>query len=193
MFTFYPANLAKYTTWLSYDNHFTEQECQDIIDLSKQYDANVPLFPDNNGNMVTNTSYVNSTIRNIPWGENSDWIFQKLYPIFYNSNKEYWNFELNGIFEALDIIEYDHGSMIWHADSLVSNTSTRKLTASIQLTDPSEYEGGDLELFVGEVVQAPKGLGTVILYPSYIYHQVTEVTGGIRTSMVVHTHGRPFR
>ena len=194
MFTFYPATLKRYESWTYFEECFTPDECKKILDFSKTVEPVVPVFPNEDGEEVINTAYKNSVIRTLQWGNETDWMYHRLFEKISYVNDIIWQFELNGIFEGLDIIEYSTGgSMDWHADGLAATTSTRKLSMSIQLSDPSEYEGGELELFVGHISNAPKKLGLITIFPSYIYHQVTEVTSGSRTTMVAHSHGRPYK
>ena len=66
-------------------------------------------------------------------------------------------------------------------------SSMRKLSVSVQLSDPNHYKGGNLEFadFIGTPEQKylrPKG--TVIVFPSFIPHQITPVTEGVRHSLV---------
>ena len=60
--------------------------------------------------------------------------------------------------------------------------SQRKISASLLLNDESEYEGGDL-VILGEKVEAKKQ-GTIVVFPSFMAHQVTPVTRGVRYSAV---------
>ena len=61
----------------------------------------------------------------------------------------------------------------------------RKLSVSIQLTDPEEYEGGELYLYDGDKgTLMDKKQGTLILFPSYVLHEVMPVTKGERNSLV---------
>ena len=64
----------------------------------------------------------------------------------------------------------------------------------LQLTDPAEYEGGDLEIMSGaetDVVLKQRGLITV--FPSYILHRVSPVTKGTRKTIVVWACGPAFK
>lgn len=70
----------------------------------------------------------------------------------------------------------------------------RKLSMVIQLSDPSEYEGGELLLHLGNNptrIERKKGLA--VFFPSYILHEVTPVTKGERYSLVAWVHGKPFK
>ena len=74
-----------------------------------------------------------------------------------------------------------------HNDYLNKNTEhVRKLSFSIQLSSPDDYEGGNVEL-IDEVNQhyiAPRQRGTIILFDSRTKHRVNEVTKGVRKSIV---------
>ena len=71
-----------------------------------------------------------------------------------------------------------------------------KFSLSIQLTDPKKYQGGDLKLHNGSDKDASimsKAQGTLILFPSFILHEVTPVTKGERNSLVSWITGKPFK
>jgi len=65
---------------------------------------------------------------------------------------------------------------------IVPMLSQRKISASLLLNNESEYEGGDL-IVLDETVPTKKQ-GTIIVFPSFIAHQVTPVTKGVRYSAV---------
>jgi PKHD-type hydroxylase len=72
--------------------------------------------------------------------------------------------------------------------------SCNQMSVTIQLSDPSDYEGGDMEFLCGpEIVTAAKPIGTAIVFPSYIMHRVTPVTRGLRRSVVAWVSGPPYR
>lgn len=66
----------------------------------------------------------------------------------------------------------------------------RKLSVTVQLSDPNDYEGGD---FVFHECESPddscKRKGTVLVFPSYLSHAVQPVTKGIRRSLVAWFEG----
>ena len=72
--------------------------------------------------------------------------------------------------------------------------SKRKLSLSVQLTDPADYDGGDLE-FVNHLGNEDefRKQGSIIVFPSYLSHRVTTVTRGARRSMIAWVFGPPFR
>ena len=72
----------------------------------------------------------------------------------------------------------------------------RKLSLTINLSDPKSYEGGDFEMEVRgdiEVITDGREQGSMILFPSFVPHRVTPVTRGTRYSLVIWLLGRPFR
>ncbi len=70
----------------------------------------------------------------------------------------------------------------------------RKLSVTVQLSDPSEYEGGE---FSFTECQSPnknlKDKGTILIFPSYLQHKVSPVTKGIRKSLVAWFEGAKWR
>jgi PKHD-type hydroxylase len=77
----------------------------------------------------------------------------------------------------------------------------RKLSMTINLNTAEEYEGGTLKFDFGphanrdryfECTEARKQ-GSIIIFPSFVHHQITPITSGIRKSLVLWTLGRPFK
>ena len=92
----------------------------------------------------------------------------------------------------------EEGHYNWHHDTFWGNPSSydRKLSIIIQLSDPSEYEGGEFEL--EPQYEAPdkdllKKQGTILVFPSPIRHRVLPVTKGIRKSLVSWVEGPKWR
>ena len=77
----------------------------------------------------------------------------------------------------------------------------RKLSMTINLNTAEVYDGGTLKFDFGphaerdryfECTEARKQ-GSIIIFPSYTYHQITPITKGIRKSLVLWVLGRPFK
>ena len=62
----------------------------------------------------------------------------------------------------------------------------RKLSFTLQLSDPDEYEGGNVQLIdeAGRSYIAPRQRGTIILFDSRTQHRVIKVKKGVRKSIV---------
>ena len=67
----------------------------------------------------------------------------------------------------------------------------RDLSASVILTPKDEYDGGGLELLLpnidGEIeqVKIAEEQGLMIMFPSTLIHQVSKLTKGQRSSLVI--------
>jgi len=115
-------------------------------------------------------------------------------------NARYFRFDLSG----LAMFQYalyggpEGGHFEWHKDYGRDPSDPlqepRKLTISLQLSDPSDYEGCELEVRGGHKIDiAPKERGTVVCFPANVLHQVTPIRSGIRRALVVWAVGPEFR
>ena len=142
---------------------------------------------------------VNKTTRRskIFWLPKTD-EFVELYKTFHEligkCNSDFYQFRLTEITEYIQYTVYnsdDQGYYDWHID-MGPDKARRKLSLVCQLSDPSEYEGGELQINSGRILIPEKEKGTVILFPSYILHRVTPVTKGTRRSLVLWIEGPAF-
>lgn len=89
------------------------------------------------------------------------------------------------------------GHYDWHEDVFWESTDPfdRKLSMVIQLSDPENYEGGNLELQYHEPPPQVdlRKKGTIIVFPSFLRHRVTPVTKGTRHSLVSWMEGPKWR
>lgn len=111
-------------------------------------------------------------------------------------NGQFFDFDLYGFVEHLQYTVYreDGGHYDWHVDRGVSAPSPRKLSLVLQLSDPDEYEGGELQVFTSsEPTTVVKQKGLVAAFPSFVLHRVTPVTAGTRRTLVVWLSGPRFR
>jgi PKHD-type hydroxylase len=112
-------------------------------------------------------------------------------------NAQVFNLDVRGFTEPFQIATYRAeagGFYGWHVDIGAGRLANRKISLVAPLTDPSEYEGGELQLFFDSEPQTvPMPLGRVVLFPSYVLHRVTPVTRGVRRSLALWVSGPPFR
>jgi PKHD-type hydroxylase len=88
----------------------------------------------------------------------------------------------------------DEGHYDWHMDAFTPiNGIQRKLSISILLSDPSEFEGGELQFKGIEDRKILTKQGSIVVFPSFIEHRVTPVTKGVRYSAVTWASGPSFR
>jgi PKHD-type hydroxylase len=127
------------------------------------------------------------------------WAFQRLDQVVTALNDRWFGFELAGFHDPLQLTRYDagvSGHYDWHTDrgSFINGNPPRKLTVIVQLSDPADYAGGDLELLLGrEPLRADRARGSVHVFPSFVLHRVTPVTAGARLSLVGWVVGPRFR
>lgn len=149
------------------------------------------------GNSETDPKVRVSEVSWIELADDSAWLYDKLAYIANRLNGQFYRFDLYGFGEHMQYTFYkggDNGHYTWHVDSGVLTDTPRKLSVVLQLSDPSEYEGGDLEILNGpEITGIKKQKGLVTVFPSYVLHRVTPVTSGVRKTLVVWVTGPAFR
>ena len=175
-----------------FENGFTKEELEIIkksVDQIPFHEASVESGYD---------EARRSSIKWIPFDEPYDWIYKKLMNMAKEANDNMWGFDLISAPEMIQYTEYYHtnkGHYDWHQDIGGGMLSLRKISITVQLSDPNDYEGGDLEIWGGGnyVRTAPRGKGNVVIFPSYMMHRVTPVTKGTRTSFVLWLGGEHYR
>ena len=137
------------------------------------------------------------------------WIYDKIQPFVHRANRNAgWNFEWDWS-EPAQFTQYKKGMHYnWHRDSAATGAvigKIRKLTSVLVLSNPSEYKGGELEFqFQAEDPQFNKGRkikianevapkGSIIVFPSFVWHRVKPITKGVRYSMPTWHLGWPFK
>lgn len=172
---------------------FNDKECDAIIDLASDAYAS----PGSVG--AGETGAVDKNIRNvnlylIPLEEKTKWIYDRVARTVSIINDDYFNFEIMGITHELQLLHYESGNNSghynWHMDMGGLNSSTRKISVSVQLSDPNTYEGGILTINSnGGNVPCSKERGAIHLFPSYCMHEVASMKSGERWALVIWVHG----
>ena len=145
----------------------------------------------------TNNNIRKSEIAGFPYNSDESVALNRLIePFITMANRENFGFRLNNFYEFqyTEYNERNEGFYGWQQDTqwLRDTESQRKLSVTIQLSD-DDYEGGDFE-FHKDLAQPSdiRRRGTVIVFPSFFYHQVTPVTKGIRKALVGWYEGECF-
>lgn len=128
--------------------------------------------------------------------EVTGWIFERLQGVVLGMNEQFFRFDLDGFFQGLQFTKYTAPGQhyTWHCDRGGNGVGVRKLSLSLQLSDPADYDGGDLQLKFGENEEsASRERGMICLFPSWSLHRVTPVTKGTRYSLVAWVSGPPFK
>jgi len=148
----------------------------------------------------TDPGEINPEIRRseLSWVKNDaefGWVFEKLSHVASSLNADYFHFDLVGFGEPIQLTNYgepNQGMYRWHQD--FGGRISRKLTLVLQLSDPADYEGGNLEVLISsesKVMRKERGL--IIAFPSWTLHQVTPVVKGNRQTLVVWISGPDFK
>ena len=182
---FYLDKVNSYAYW---EKAFTKEECNKIIKIAKDK------------GLIKGTTNNKSDARSsqISWLYSSDdlnWVFRRITDIVLNLNDRFFQFDLHGLNEGLQFTNYKAPSDKYdkHIDRSLDFT-IRKLSLSIQLTNPKEYKGGELFLYEDEKgTEMKKEQGTLILFPSYILHEVKPIIKGERNSLVSWVTGKQFK
>jgi PKHD-type hydroxylase len=161
---------------------------EDIIDLKKKRDSNIVWLSDR-------------------------WIYKEIQPFIHQANKlAGWNFDWD-FSESCQFTKYKLNQFYdWHCDSWETpyanpdnkdtNGKIRKLSVTCSLSNPEDYEGGELEFDFRNMdpdkqsirkCAEIKARGSIVVFPSHVWHRVKPVTKGTRYSLVIWNLGYPFR
>ena len=118
---------------------------------------------------------------------NKDWksLQEKIFSMAKLVNMKSFKFDIQECDDELKLIKYENTNFYtWHTDMNSGNSSLRKLTAIVQLTDPSEYEGGELQFALQDHdmnwYEVPKEKGSITFFPTFLSHRVKPVISGTR-------------
>ena len=114
----------------------------------------------------------------------NEWLFKVLEKAVLTQNKQFYNYDLTFI-ETLQFTKYEVGGYYTKHIDMETEGQTRKLSFSIDLSDPDDYKGGDLILYQeidGYVTE--RAQGRMNFFPSTYIHEGTPVTKGVRYSLV---------
>jgi PKHD-type hydroxylase len=190
-----PPQLPPTVTFVPWANAFTPEEMDrieaagDVLPLTQAGLMTDIEAKTRDRIRVTRTAWMDGV-------EENKWIYNRVQQIAMMINAMAYRFDLTGFSERIQYSVY-HGSegghYDWHVDQgpLVTR---RKLSLTLQLTDPSQYQGGDLQFLAGaETETAPRERGMLVAFPSYGVHRVAPVTAGTRKSLVIWITGPQFR
>ena len=181
------------TEYYWFQQGFSEEELGWFNNLKDLYPFEIASIV---GSTTPNTEVRNSRIKWLHYDERTDWVYEKLKNFSIEANNTIWGFNLTSIIDSIQYTEYPEGGghYDWHVDIGPGSINHRKISIVTQLSDPSEYEGGELEIWCGgQFRQIPKIKGCTVLFPSFLLHRVTPVTSGIRRSMVLWAGGGSYK
>jgi PKHD-type hydroxylase len=157
-------------------------------------------LPDQDGLVGNDRGEDNSTVRRstvkITYDSN---ISNHLWTSVAEVNAQFYGYDIwnNAILQYTEYHGSNKGHYDWHEDdgfaSCLDKKSVRKMSLSLQLSNPEEYEGGNFEASGIDITQDIKKRGTLIIFPSWVPHRVTPVTKGTRKTLVAWFSGPSWR
>lgn len=125
-------------------------------------------------------------IHPVPYSEKSEWLYDLISDRVASYNQFGYQFNIMGVYSDIQLLEYPEGGHYdWHMDIGPGDAALRKLSVIIQLSDPSEYEGGETVFNTGTEHVLPKTQGQIAVFPSFVLHKVNPVTSGRRYALVL--------
>ena len=176
---------------------FTKDECEKIISFADNgYPHPAKIGGVNSLQREIRSADVYDIIPTADWS----WVHKKVSDAVYVANRDHFNYDVNTISHGLQLIHYKADEKVpghynWHVDAGPGESATRKISFTVQLSDPNEYEECNLlVLDHSKEIKAIRDQGSLSMFPSYMPHCVTPIKSGERWALVIWVHGpNPFR
>jgi len=189
--------------------------CDDIIEYGKSQQEQIALTGDYDPNTIGEKDIKDVSKKrksNVVWMDDP-WIYKEIHPFIRAANQNAgWNFQWD-FSESCQFTKYKLNQFYdWHCDSWNKpydkpnepNThgKIRKLSVTVSLSDETEYEGGDFEFDFRssddgsnqpQICKEIKPKGSVVVFPSFVWHRVKPVISGTRYSLVMWNLGQPWK
>lgn len=190
--------------WCYWQNYVRPDICDEVIRHAMKLEEQIPTLGFDSKEQ--NEDFRRSRVRWIDVNINPEFtlIHDLMWKAMLVINRDWFNFNVTTL-PPMQFTEYDEsylGEYKSHQDVFWVNPNSqthRKISLILQLTDPSEYEGGDLifEKIGNEPtpdhMAVMKQKGSLIAFPSFIFHKLTPVTKGKRRSLVAWFEGPKFQ
>jgi PKHD-type hydroxylase len=180
--------------WIVYiPNYLTLEQCDEVINIGRSLKPQEALIGSiDKGQKNTK---IRKTINTFIPVNKYPFISQHLIKDVHMVNRNNMGFKNITLIEDTQYAEYySDGHYDWHMDSEIDGSNQgliRKISLSILLNNPSEFEGGQLE-FMTEGRSPPLKKGDAVFFASFIMHRVKPVTKGVRKSLVQWFSGTAF-
>jgi PKHD-type hydroxylase len=176
---------------------FNPSQCQDIINMGHQQKAEeAKVGHKNKKEGKYDTKMRVTTISWIPFKEMPD-MYKMIERSMLQANGNHFGYEGMTITEPAQFTEYPKGGFYdWHMDAEINcqyEPPVRKISMTILLSNPSEFDGGELEFMTKANHPAQLMQGQAIFFCSLLRHRVAKVKKGVRRSLVMWFGGPHFR
>ena len=184
-----------------YDCNYINSEAEKILNIN---DAIVGETTDVSDGLVKDSIRKSKTGFIESWNSEHlqlwNYVSSRLWNYINSANRTNFAFDVSYL-DSVQYTKYESGGDYydWHIDTFIEtpNAFHRKLSITVQLSDGSEYEGGNFELNDGTGSALPQDSlrkkGTILIFPSFLLHRVTPVIAGTRKTLVAWVEGRHFR
>jgi len=205
------------TQYYYFNSVLTNKFCDEIIEYGKHHQEEIALTGAFGGKNALNQKELKDLKKKrdsaVVW-MNEPWIYKEIHPYIHQANKNAgWNFDWD-FSESCQFTKYSENQYYgWHCDSWgkpydrpdlpLQHKKIRKLSVTCSLSDPSTYEGGELEFNFNHPERKNKEnirkcteilpRGSIVVFPSFLWHRVCPVTKGSRYSLVIWNLGYPYR
>jgi PKHD-type hydroxylase len=182
-----------------WENFFTNEELYKILSRPEWLNTNNATVGGSSDSIKVNENLRTTDVSWLPLNQDTAWIWEILTNVIADVNTQFFKFDLTGCYEPIQLGAYketNQGHYDWHIDSAPTDKhAPRKLSMSLLLSDPSEFEGGELQIktYNDEVRTLEMVKGRAWFFPSYMLHRVTPVTKGVRRSLVLWVGGPEFK
>lgn len=187
-------------------NFLSESEVMAARGIFDAYDSTPGQIGLNHGETYVERNDIRKCgVTHIQRDETNHWLHEKMEQVMLQTNDQLWKLSITDFGETMRQMRYgpDEHFRAWHVDHGAGDTAFRKLTAVVQLSHESEYEGGDFE-FAGNSFDDEFGkfyypnintkqMGSILIFPTYFFHRVTTISKGDRRSAVFRACGPYFR
>jgi PKHD-type hydroxylase len=187
--------------WCYFKSYFTKQECEKIISDALKLPSQDAVVGVNGISTALDTRIRKSKVRFISDKDPTfTWLFDRIWKTAIEANRDFFNIHITKL-EFLQFAEYDasyEGEYKEHHDVFWLNNDPvfhRKLSGIVQLSDPSQYGGGQFEITetVNAIDKDIEAQGTVVYFPSMLRHKANKVTSGTRYSLAAWFEGPKWR
>jgi PKHD-type hydroxylase len=198
LFEIPPKNTFNKQDYAYWENFLTEEEINFILARPEWLTASHGVVTGDQ----TNGSIIPEIRRSqVGWLHvNSETLFlwERITNIISEVNSRFFHYSLTGCYEPLQLGMYnanDTGHYTWHRDSSDRVEIPRKLSMSLLLSDPKDFEGGEFQIKVADdnPITLEQKKGRAWFFPSHTLHRVAPITKGMRRSLVLWIGGPEFK
>ena len=189
----------------------SDEDCKEIIKIAKRQKLEKGKVFETNIDWKAGNKLRNSEVCFL----DNPFIFSLLHPYLNTANRSAgWNFQYD-YSESVQFTSYkDHQHYGWHQDCMLdqhTNHSSpnfrgkiRKISMVLSLSDPKAYKGGGLEFYIPNPEKKSikeqtvrcheiEKKGSIVVFPSFMWHRVLPITKGTRYSLVMWTLGHNYK